>query len=70
MRTKKKVRTIEKTSKGLKLQIALSVLLMITSLFVMANAQHQAITIAGLGVFILSFVWWVATKMCIWWNHG
>ena len=70
MRSKKKVRTIEKTSKGLKLQIALSVLVMLGSMFVMAKASDRTVSVAGLGMFILSFTWWVTTKVRIWWNHG
>ena len=70
MRTKKKVRTIEKTSKALKFQIAVSILLMIGSVFIMANAQERSLAVAGLGIFIFGFIWWMVTKMRVWWSHG
>ena len=70
MRSKKKVRTIEKTSKALKLQIAVSILLMIGSVFIMANAEQRSIALTGFAMFVIGFIWWIITKMRVWWSHG
>lgn len=62
---KRKVRTIEKTSKPLKLHLLLSGILLIMS-FVILFAQPAV----GVVLMAIAVTWHLITKILIWWNHG
>lgn len=66
------IRTIQETGKPLKKQILLSVLLCIVSMIVMiygsVDNNGPVATFGGVAMF-LSGVWFIATRIRIWWHH-
>jgi len=57
--------TIQQTSKGLKLQQIVAVVLMaIGFVGIMVNPETPVTWLLFLGL-----VWWVVVKMIIWWRH-
>jgi len=57
--------TIQQTSKGLKLQQIVAVVLMLIGLGVIMFRPDSPIV----GLLALGLVWWVVVKMLIWWRH-
>jgi hypothetical protein len=57
--------TIQKTSKGLKLQKALAVIAFFGSLYVWAGYSRPLGTVLLAG----SFAWGVLVSVLIWWHH-
>ena len=57
--------TIQQTSKGLKLQQIVAVVLMLIGLGVIMFRPDSPIV----GLLALGLVWWVVVKMFIWWRH-
>lgn len=71
------VQTIERTSKTLKGQVLASVLLLICGMFTtcvstaIARETHGAGGVAQLGLlmFLGGLVWFIVTRIRIWWHH-
>jgi hypothetical protein len=57
--------TIQQTSKGLKLQQIVAVVLMLIGFGVIMFRPESPIA----GLLFLGLVWWVVVKMLIWWRH-
>lgn len=73
MNKRKKVQTIENTGKGLKAHIVCSLLLGLIGFSVtMYGARESNVELTLLGVVkgSLALLWYVVTKIRIWWNHG
>jgi len=58
------VKTIQETSKPLKLQLILSVLTIIIGIFIAFDDKE-----AGMSTIVIAFAWHSITKCRIWWNH-
>lgn len=65
--SKRKVRTIEKTGKKLKLQILLSTLLIVIAIIALV-INTKAVVFSAI-VFLGGFSWYLITRVKIWWNH-
>lgn len=70
----KPVQTIELTSKRYKLQLVLSVLLIIVGIVAMIysyNSKGQSSAgVWGILSVVFGFIWFLTTRIVIWWNHG
>jgi len=63
---RRKAELIELTSKPLKLQSALSGLLLLVGVILLfGGAPGAGIVLAAIG-----FIWQTITRIRIWWNHG
>ena len=66
------VQKIELTSKGLKAQIALSVITILCGgvlLIYGATTPEPVVKIAALIVALIGVNWYIVTRIRIWWNH-
>jgi len=67
------VQTIERTAKRLKLNTLLSAICCVVGIIIMANGDSRADSAAGpIGLLVLfvGLIWFVVTRIRIWWNHG
>ncbi|MGI9241054.1 MAG: hypothetical protein ACR2RV_09640 [Verrucomicrobiales bacterium] len=63
---RRRAELVELTSKPLKLQLALSGLLLLVGVVLLfAGAPGAGIVLAAIG-----FIWQTITRITIWWNHG
>ena len=69
----KKLTTTQLTGKSLKLQSALSGIIFAIGFFMSLSPESQSGGLAGISLHVLlmffGFVWWVTTRIRIWWNH-
>ncbi len=63
--------TIQRTSKPLKLQGCLSMLLLCFGIAVFVTASSSAPAVGSMGIFlaIIGAIWVVITRIRIWWHH-
>lgn len=66
-----KTTTVELTSKTLKLQLFVSSLMAVLAIpgFIFLNDDPVNAAIA-FGAFVVGTLWYVTTKVRIWWNHS
>ena len=69
-KTKRRVRTTEKTGKGVKAHIALSFMIGLGCLIVLVVGDDNAPKPVLLGICMLSGVWWIGAKVAQWWFYG
>jgi len=71
MPARRRVVTIEKTAKGLKLQVLLSWLMVLAGVGFFFVAYRQGIDVRWpWAVFLSGTVWRVVAGVLIWWRHG
>lgn len=66
------VQTIEQTSKGLKLQVLLSTLLVFAGAIVSVVATTNdigALVVVGGSAFVVGLIWFTIARVLIWWRH-
>ena len=71
----KPVQTIEMTSKGLKAQGCLSVIVIAIGAFMTFGAfaldpPNTGLAALGVPILLVGFVWAVVTRILTWWRHG
>ena len=65
------IQTVQLTSKNLKAWWLLSVVIMVTSLFVLVVFRNDSYTtINSLLFFLFGAITYIITKIRIWWNHS
>ena len=67
--------TIEQTGKRFKLQILLSILVMIVGIIMSVSQVNksepsQGAIIGGFLICIIGAIWLIVVKFCTWWYHG
>lgn len=66
------IQTIEETGKSLKLQKVLSIIMMIIGGVMIGNGMENkvfGIELTGWALLQIGLVWFIITKIRIWWNH-
>ncbi len=69
-RRNRQTELVELTSKPLKLQSALSGLLLLVGIVLMFGAKGSAASGVGALLAVVGFLWSTITRIRIWWNHG
>ena len=57
--------TVQQTSKGLKLQQIVAVVLILTGIVSMIASPESPVG----ALLVVGLIWWVVVKMLIWWRH-
>ena len=69
-RDKDDTELVELTSKPLKLQMAVSGLLIFAGVIVSFASDDRMVSRIALTTAFVAFVWQTITRVSIWWNHG